>query len=83
MVVVDDHTLMRQGLVGLLNDEPDITVEAEAGTAVDGINMVNVHEPDVVLMDVGLPDMSGIKATSKIKKAHPLVGVLILTMHDR
>lgn len=83
VVVVDDHTLMRQGTVGLLQSQADIEVVGEASAGREGIDRVAELEPDVVLMDIAMPGISGLDATREINSRFPDVKVLILTMHDR
>jgi two-component system response regulator NreC len=83
VVVVDDHTLMRQGTVGLLQSQADIEVVGEASTGREGVDLVTELEPDVVLMDIAMPGISGLDATREINTRFPDVRVLILTMHDR
>ena len=83
VVVVDDHTLIRQGIVGLLASQPDVQVVGEAGTAADALSAAIELQPDVVLMDVSMPGGSGLGATKQIRSACPAVRVLILTIHDR
>jgi two-component system response regulator NreC len=83
VVVVDDHTLMRQGTVGLLESQDDIEVVGEASTGREGIDIVAQLMPDVVLMDVAMPGMSGLDATRELNGRLPDIKILILTMHDR
>lgn len=83
VVVVDDHTLMRQGTVGLLQSQADIEVVGEASTGREGIEVVAELMPDVVLMDIAMPGISGLDATREISSRFAAVKVLILTMHDR
>lgn len=83
VVVVDDHTLMRQGLVGLLDDAPDIEVVGQAGDVPSARKKIEDTEPDVVLMDVGLPGVSGLELTAELTQANPELRVLMVTMHDR
>jgi two-component system response regulator NreC len=82
ILVVEDHPVVRLGLQMLLEPEPDIEIIAEAGTATEAIQLVDKLQPDVVLMDLGLPDGSGINATAEIKKLHPEVAVIALTIHE-
>lgn len=79
VVLVDDHPVYRQGLAMLL-DEDDIEVVAQAGAGEDGVRAVAEHHPDVVVMDLHLPDISGVQATRRIVAEHPGVHVLVLTM---
>ena len=79
VLLVDDHEVVRLGLMTLINDQPDLQVVAEAGTAQDAIRAVEQHEPDVVLMDIRLPGKRGIEATRMITDAYPQVQVVILT----
>ena len=83
ILVADDHTLIRRGIVGLLNTQPDMEVVDEAGTGREAVAKAVAGSPDVVLMDIGMPDLNGLSATPMIKKQLPQVQVLILTMHDR
>ncbi len=83
VVVVDDHTLIRQGIVGLLESQPDIEVVGQAGNGQDGIALAAELNPDVVLMDVSMPGISGLAAAKEIKGRRPDVAVLFLTIHDR
>ena len=83
VVVVDDHTLMRQGTVGLLQSQDDIEVVGEASTGREGIDLVAELTPDVVLMDIAMPGISGLDATRELNSRFPEIKVLILTMHDR
>jgi len=83
LIVVDDHTLMRQGLVGLLEAVDDIAVVAEAEDGATALALLGQIEPDVALIDIGLPDMDGIGLTAEITARFPHVKVLIVTMHER
>jgi DNA-binding NarL/FixJ family response regulator len=82
LMIVDDHQLMRDGLVRLLSLEPDVEI---VGTACDGkeaVQKVGSLQPSLVLMDIRMPELSGIQATKQIKTEHPGVEVVLLTMHD-
>lgn len=83
VVVVDDHTLMRQGLVGLLDEDPDLVVVGQAGDASSALDIIEETRPDVVLMDVGLPGVSGLELTAQVKGIVPDIRVLVLTMYER
>jgi len=83
VVVVDDQALVRGGLAMVLNHQEDIEVVAEAGTGVEAIETARRHRPDVILMDIRMPDMDGLEATSRIvAEADWGVRVLILTTFD-
>jgi two-component system response regulator NreC len=82
LLLIEDHAVVRSGLRMLLEGEPDVEIVAEAGTAADGLDAVNRFHPDVVLMDIGLPDLSGIDATREIKKMNPNTAVVALTIHE-
>lgn len=82
VLIVDDHAVLRAGLRTLLNLQPDLEVVGEAGEGGEALEKVRRLQPDVVLMDLGLPDMEGLEVTAELKKRHPHVKVLILTMHE-
>lgn len=80
ILVVDDHKLFREGLIALLNAAPETAVVGEAGTGAAAIERAQKLTPDVVLMDIQMPDMNGIAATRRILTDYPEVGVIMLTM---
>ncbi|HLX19018.1 MAG TPA: response regulator transcription factor [Gaiellaceae bacterium] len=82
VVLVDDHALVRSGLRRLLEAEGDIEVDDEGGTADDGVRLVRLHKPDVVLLDVGMPGRSGVDAVGEIVAAAPSTKVLVLSGGD-
>jgi two-component system response regulator NreC len=79
---VEDHPIVRLGLHMLIDGELDIVIVGEASTAREALEAVDELKPDVVVMDIGLPDYSGIDATSEIKQRHPETVVLALTVYD-
>jgi two-component system response regulator NreC len=82
LLLVDDHAVVRSGLRMLLSAESDVEVVGEASTAWEAIDAAQAISPDVILMDIGLPDLSGIEATREIKKRLPKVAVVALTIHE-
>jgi len=82
LLLVDDHQVVRSGLRMLLASENDVEIVGEAGTAREALEAVKRLKPTVVLMDIGLPDMSGIDATREIKRTNPEVAVVALTIHE-
>jgi two-component system, NarL family, response regulator NreC len=83
IVVADDHTLIRSGIVGLLNAQPDMEVVGEAGSGIETLEQTARHRPEVVLLDVTMPDGNGLETAKQIKQRFPEVQVLMLTVHDR
>ena len=79
-LVVDDHNLFRKGLIALLTEAVETTVVGEAGTGTEAISQAKTLSPDVVLMDIQMPGMNGIKATRHILDEQPEIGVIMLTM---
>ncbi len=82
ILVVDDHTLVRAGIRALLEPAPDIEVVGEAEDGLTALAQVRALRPEVVLMDIAMPKMSGVEATRRIKEEFPQVHVLALTVHD-
>lgn len=81
LLIVDDHEVVRQGLVALLDRRDGFQVVAEAGTAADAVLQARTHKPDVVVMDVRLPDGTGIEATREIRAELPGTRVVMLTSY--
>ena len=82
VLVVDDHTIVRDGICALLALVGDMEVVGEAGNGSEALKMVKALEPDVVLMDIAMPIMGGLEATRRIRKEFPRTRVLALTQHD-
>lgn len=82
IIIVDDHPLLRDALNRLLSEEPDMEVIGEAADGEAAVKIVTEMKPDIVVMDVGLPKLSGVEATKRIKALCPKVAVLVLTVHD-
>lgn len=82
VVVVDDHVLFREGLVAIIRSESEIQVVGQAGTVEEAVEMVGSLNPDIVLMDFGLPDGTGVDATRRIMKEFPDCKIIFLTMSE-
>src|SRR5512145_2389465 len=82
LLLVDDHTVVRSGLRMLLANEADIEIVGEAGTAREALEAVMALRPDIVLMDIGLPDASGIDVARDIKRTRPETAIVALTIHE-
>lgn len=82
ILVVDDHTVVRQGLTLLINQEPDLVVCAEAENATQALEAIEKKQIDLAIVDISLDGTNGIQLTEKIKSQRPHLPVLILTMHD-
>lgn len=81
VLTVDDHPLLRKGIVGLVNAESDMKVVAEASTGVEATKQFKQHRPDITLMDLQLPDMSGIEAMISIRQEFPEARIIVLTTY--
>jgi DNA-binding NarL/FixJ family response regulator len=80
VIIVDDHKIFRDGLKLLLNEIPNIKVIGEASDGKEFLNMLDVHKPDIVFMDIKMPEMSGIEATQIAMQKYPDMKVIILSM---
>src|SRR4029079_12135897 len=78
----DDHTLLRQGLRKILEERPDWEVVAEASDGRDAVRQATATQPDVAILDIGMPLLNGIEATRQIIRRSPKIHVLILSMHS-
>jgi DNA-binding NarL/FixJ family response regulator len=82
LVIVDDHALTRAGLREVLADEPSVEVIGEASNGREALELCSRVRPELVLMDVRMPEMDGLVATREIKRRHPQISVLLLSIHD-
>jgi DNA-binding NarL/FixJ family response regulator len=82
ILIADDHVILREGLRGLLEKEPDFSIVAEAGNGLDAVRLAGELRPDVIVMDIGMPDLNGMEATRKIIKANSAIKVLALSMES-
>jgi DNA-binding NarL/FixJ family response regulator len=82
LAIVDDQDLAREGLKDMLLDEPDIEVVGEAANGREALLLCSRLHPDLLLMDVRMPEMDGLAATREVKQRYPLVSVLMVTMHE-
>jgi DNA-binding NarL/FixJ family response regulator len=82
VLTVDDHALLRNGIAGLVNAEPDMKMIAEAATGVEAVNQFRQHRPDITLMDLQMPDMSGIEAIIGIRSDFPEARIIVLTTYS-
>ncbi len=82
LLIVEDHVIMREGLVSLLVSQPDFEVIGEAGTVAEAISLSQELKPDLILMDYGLPDGTGLEATRAILGENPDINIVFLTVHE-
>src|SRR5580658_6976197 len=81
ILAVDDHPLVRKGIVGLVTDEPDMTMIAEASNGREAVQQFRVHRPDVTLMDLQMPEMNGLDAIIAIRGEFPEARIIVLTTY--
>jgi DNA-binding NarL/FixJ family response regulator len=82
VMLADDHTLVRAGIRALLEKLPGVEVVGEAGDGREVLNLIKLHQPDVVLMDISMPGLNGLEAAVRMAKEFPDVRVIILSMHN-
>ena len=82
VVLVEDHKIVREGLKALLEGREDVQVVAEADNGRAGVALVEEHKPDVVVMDLNMPELDGVEATKAIRASVPTTKVLILSMYS-
>lgn len=82
ILIVDDHSVVRKGILNLLEDEDDIKIVGEASDGDDALDMIPETQPDVILLDITMPRMSGIEVTKEVARSFPGVRVLVFSMHN-
>lgn len=82
IVLADDHALVRAGIRALIESIPNVTVVGEAGDGREALRLVEEKSPDIALLDMAMPEISGLSATESIARMHPGVKVIILSMHQ-
>lgn len=81
ILIVDDHAIVREGLKQILSDDENLVVQGEAETAAEAIRLTREKEFDLVLLDISLPDRNGLELLEALKKSHPKLSVLMLSMY--
>ncbi|MDX2814019.1 response regulator transcription factor [Streptomyces sp. PA03-5A] len=82
ILLADDHALVRRGVRMILDDEPDLTVVAEAGDGAEAIEQARAHELDLAVLDIAMPRLTGLQAARELSRLRPGLRILMLTMHD-
>lgn len=82
-MLADDHNVLRQGMAQVLDAQPDITVVAQASNGAEACQLAEEHQPDVILMDINMPELDGVAAAQQITALQPQTGIIILTMYRR
>jgi DNA-binding NarL/FixJ family response regulator len=82
VLVADDHTIVRQGLVGILKASEDVEVVAEAADGYEAVEKALKTKPDIVVLDISMPRLNGLEAARRVHDALPATRILVLTMHD-
>ncbi|MFJ5218806.1 response regulator [Streptomyces sp. NPDC088354] len=82
ILLADDHRPVRRGVRLILDAEPDLTVVAEAGNGAEALEAVRAHDPDLAILDIAMPRMTGLQAAREISRTRPDIRLLMLTMYD-
>ncbi len=83
ILLADDHNVLRQGMAQVLNSQPDMTVIAQAENGLEAVKLAQKHRPDIVLLDINMPELDGVIAAQRITAKLPETGIIILTMYRR
>ncbi|HYK91803.1 MAG TPA: response regulator transcription factor [Acidobacteriota bacterium] len=81
VILADDHRLFRQGLMRILEERTDLKVVGEVGNGLELLSLLNKLDPQLILLDISMPNLRGIEAIPEIRRAHPNIKILVLTMH--
>src|SRR6516164_3787551 len=82
ILIVDDHPMMREGLAQLIENELDLKVDSQADSAAQALRIIETSVPDLLLLDISLPDKSGLEVIKDIHALHPGLAILVVSMHD-
>ena len=82
IVIAEDHTILREGLKSLLSSQPDLKIVGEAGDGLEAIRCVRDHSPDMILLDLSMPRMTGLDAIKEIKRVNADTKIIVLTVHS-
>ncbi|WP_329157798.1 response regulator transcription factor [Streptomyces sp. NBC_01717] len=82
ILLADDHALVRRGVRLILDSEPDLTVVAEAGDGAEAVEAARIHQPDLAILDIAMPRLTGLQAARELARTKPGLRLLILTMYD-
>jgi DNA-binding NarL/FixJ family response regulator len=82
ILVADDHPIVRQGLVAILNDQPDMSVVAEGSNGQQAIEQFRIHQPDVTLLDLQMPEVGGVEAISTIRSEFPEAAIIMFSIYE-
>jgi DNA-binding NarL/FixJ family response regulator len=82
ILIVDDHPMMREGLAQLIDHEPDLVTESQAESAAQALRTIEITAPDLLLLDISLPDKNGLELIKDVQTLHPALPILVVSMHD-
>ncbi len=81
IIIADDHSLIRQGLKSIIMQDPSMQIIGEAGNGIELLNILKEKSPEMVILDITMPQLNGIEAVGKIRQSFPAISILVLTMH--